>query len=211
MRGLLKLHDSRQDKFVPHAIQQRMVGHADSSPLFVSEAAFGIMTMGEQADEGESEAMLSFASDMGVNLFDTSEVYPIAPRPETCGESSRILGRWLTKTGIKRESVYLASKVCGRSPILDWIPSARITPMEAKAGPYSSQLPRVDRKSIRDAAEGELLRLKTDYLDLFQIHWPDRPVPLFGRVQFRPDQHLTDPNTFTSFEEQVIGVPFVRY
>lgn len=180
-RGCSRIHEMAVSKgFISHAIKQKVIGGSTDSPLTVSEAGLGIMTFGEQTNE-EAYSMLSFAR-------------------------CRILGRWLA-SGVKRESICIATKVCGRSSTLDWIPSARLNPMEALAiaGPHSKkESPRVDRKSIRDAAEGELSRLRTDYIDVLQIHWPDRAVPLFGRVQYRPDQHHpSSAADYTPFEEQV--------
>ena len=157
------------------------------------------MTFGEQVEEGEAHNMLSLAVEKGVELVDTSEVYPIVPRLAT-GKSSRILGNWLSKRGC-RSSIRIATKVCGRSSILDWIPSSRISPLKALEAGQVLQQPRVDKKSIRAAAEAEMIRLRTDYIDLFQIHWPDRSLPMFEKFQFRPE-HMESPDS-VPFEEQV--------
>jgi len=116
------------------------------------------MTFGLQADEAESFRILDCAYERGVNFLDTAEVYPVPPAVETFGHTEAIVGRWL-KTR-PRESILLASKVTG--PGHGWFPP-----------PVRSSMTALDRHQIRTAVEGSLKRLQTDYLDLYQTHWPD--------------------------------------
>ena len=139
-----------------------------SSKLTVSEICLGTMTFGEQNTEAEGHSQLDMAVDYGVNFIDTAEMYPIPPRAETYGKTEEIIGRWLKKTG-KRDQVILASKVIGQA---DWMPHVR----NAEAS--------LDRKNIEQAIESSLDRLQTDYLDLYQLHWPDRKTNFFGKLGY---------------------------
>lgn len=133
--------------------------------LSVSEICLGTMTFGQQNTEAEGHAQLDMALDHGVNFIDTAELYSIPPKAETYGATESIIGTWLEQRG-QRDKVVLASKVVGRSTNSWYRPDgagARLTP-----------------EQIRYAVEGSLRRLKTDYLDLYQVHWPDRKVNLFG-------------------------------
>lgn len=149
-------------------LDYRPLGH---SGIKVSAIALGTMTWGEQNTEAEGHAQLDRAIDFGINLIDTAENYAIPPRPETQGATERIIGNWLKARG-RRDQIVLASKVSG--------PSER-TYLRADGQP-----PRLDAKNINEAIEGSLRRLQTDYLDLCQIHWPSRPVPLFGNGSHAP-------------------------
>ncbi len=141
-----------------------------SSSLNVSQVCLGTMTWGQQNTEDEAHAQLDLAVEMGVNFFDTAEMYPVPAKAETQGATERILGSWLA--GRERSRYVVASKVIGRSE-LAWI----------REGGYLS------RDHIRRALEASLRRLRTDYLDLYQVHWPDRYVPKFGGRHFKPDQY----------------------
>jgi len=125
------------------------------------------MTWGQQNTEAEGHAQLDYAVDQGINFIDTAEMYPIPPRAETQGETERIIGTWL-KARQNRDRLVLATKVAG--------PSAS-TYLRADGKPT-----RLDRRNIRAALEASLARLQTDYVDLYQVHWPDRPLALFGGV-----------------------------
>lgn len=142
----------------------RRLGRTD---LRVSSLCLGTMTFGEQTSEAEGHAQLDYALGQGVNFIDTAEMYAIPPRPETQGATERIIGTWL-KARANRESVILATKVSGRSPT-NWM-AGREAGTNLSAG------------QIRLAVEGSLNRLQTDYIDLYQVHWPDRPVMMFGRA-----------------------------
>jgi aryl-alcohol dehydrogenase-like predicted oxidoreductase len=123
------------------------------------------MTWGQQNTEAEGHAQLDYAIDQGINFVDTAEMYSIPPRAETQGETERIIGTWLTSRR-NRDKLVLATKVAG--------PSAA-TYLRANGHP-----PRLDRQNIRAAIQASLARLRTDYIDLYQVHWPDRPLALFG-------------------------------
>jgi len=135
------------------------------SGISVSSLALGTMTFGQQNTEAEGHAQLDLALDRGINLIDTAEVYSIPPRPETRGSTERIIGTWMKARG-NRDKIVLATKVAGRST-QNWLRA-------------DGSNPRLDARNINEAIEGSLRRLQTDYVDLYQIHWPDRAVPLFG-------------------------------
>jgi len=141
----------------------RKLGKSD---LIVSEVALGTMTWGEQVTEEQAHAQLNMAFDeYGVNLIDTAELYPVPADPDTHGLSEKIIGSWLKKRN--REDVILATKVTGYSDVLTWL--------REDGGPV-----RLTAGQITEAIEGSLRRLGTDYIDLAQLHWPDRYLNLFG-------------------------------
>lgn len=137
-----------------------------NSDLQVSEACLGTMMFGSQISEQDAEKVLDYAWECGMNFLDTAEMYSIPPKPDTHGNSSRIVGNWMKDR--RREDIVVATKVAGRSKTLQWIGANRTTP------PGREEELRVDRKSMKAAVEGELRRLRTDYIDILQIHWPDR-------------------------------------
>ena len=137
--------------------------------LEVSSICLGTMTFGQQNTEEEGHAQLDLAVDRGVNFFDTAEMYPVPPRAETVHRTESIVGTWLKKRD--RSKVIVATKVTGPNRNMSWI----------RGGPLA-----FDRKNIREAIEGSLRRLQTDYVDLYQLHWPDRNVPMFGTYRFDP-------------------------
>ena len=135
------------------------------SALKVSSLCLGTMTWGQQNSEAEGHAQMDYALAQGINFFDTSEMYAVPPKAETQGSTERIIGTWFKARGA-RDKVILATKVAGRSP-MTWLRADK-TPTE--------QTP----KQIVEAIDASLVRLKTDYIDLYQLHWPDRPVAMFG-------------------------------
>jgi aryl-alcohol dehydrogenase-like predicted oxidoreductase len=125
------------------------------------------MTWGEQNNLQEACEQMDYAVAQGINFFDAAEMYPVPPRPETTGETERCIGEWLTQTG-RRSEIVLASKVSGRADTIpDW--------KHIRGGP------RLNRDHIRRAIEGSLERLQTDYVDLYQVHWPERATNFFGK------------------------------
>jgi len=152
------------------------------------------MTFGEQNSLKEAHQILELAWDKGINFLDTAEMYPIAPRRETQGLTSTIVGEWLKQRD--RSSVVVATKVLGHSDRQQWVPASRYVPR----GP--EKVARVDRESIRAACEAELRRLQTDYIDLLYVHWPDRYVPAFGTHRYR----LNRERSAVPFEEQVEAI-----
>lgn len=139
------------------------------STLEVSQLGLGTMTFGEQNSEADAHAQLDLAVSCGINLIDTAEMYPVPPRPETQGLTEKYIGSWLKKRG-SRDKIVLASKVAGPSRGSD----ASIRPNQA-----------LDRKNIREALEASLKRLNTDYLDLYQLHWPQRQTNYFGKLGYQ--------------------------
>ncbi|MEW6446014.1 MAG: aldo/keto reductase [Pseudomonadota bacterium] len=137
-----------------------------STELMVSEFCLGTMTFGEQNSEAEAHAQLDLAFDRGVNFIDVAEMYPVPPRAETQGRTEAYVGSWLARQ--PRERVVLATKVTGPARGYDWI----------RGGPRLSPV------QMRQALEGSLRRLRTDYVDLYQLHWPDRYVPMFGERDY---------------------------
>lgn len=141
------------------------------SDLEVSKICLGTMTFGEQNTEAEGHSQLDYALERGINFIDTAELYPVMPRAETYTTTESIIGNWIKKTG-RRDEIVLATKVAGPSKAMSWI----------RKGENN-----FDRKNIRAALEGSLKRLKTDYVDLYQLHWPSRNVPVFGQLFFKPE------------------------
>lgn len=146
--------------------QQNRLGDTD---FLVPEICLGTMTFGEQTGESDAHAQLDYALAAGINFIDTAEMYAVPPRAETCGASESIVGRWLARQ--QRDKILLATKVAGPARSLTWI----------RNGP-----PAMDRSNIRTAIEGSLQRLQTEYIDLYQLHWPERNQPMFGQWQFDP-------------------------
>lgn len=140
-------------------MEYRRLGRTD---LNVSLICLGTMTWGQQNTEADGHAQMDYALDQGVNFFDTAELYSIPPRPETQGSTERIIGSWFKARG-SRDKVILATKVIGRSDST-WYRD------DGSKGELS-------RAQIEEAVNKSLKRLQTDYIDLYQIHWPDRPMP----------------------------------
>ncbi len=133
--------------------------------LRVSALCMGTMTFGQQNTEAEGHEQLDYAFAHGVNFIDTAEIYSIPPRPDTQGSTERIVGSWLRARG-NRDKAIVATKVAGRGG-MTWLRE-------------NDASTRLDRQNIVYAAEQSLKRLQTDYIDLYQLHWPDRSVSLFG-------------------------------
>jgi aryl-alcohol dehydrogenase-like predicted oxidoreductase len=140
-------------------MEYRRLGRTD---LNVSLICLGTMTWGQQNTEAEGHAQMDYALDQGINFFDTAELYSIPPRPETQGSTERIIGSWFKARGT-RDKVILATKVVGRSDNT-WF---RDDGSKAE----------LSRAQVEEAVNKSLKRLGTDYIDLYQIHWPDRPMP----------------------------------
>ncbi|KAF1022036.1 MAG: Protein tas [Paracidovorax wautersii] len=158
------------------------------SDLHVSPICLGTMTFGEQVGQDTAFAVMDRALERGVDFFDTAEMYPVPARAETYGATERILGNWFASRPGARDKVVLASKVAGPSRGYDWI----------RGG--SANLTQAD---IVSACDDSLRRLQTDHIDLYQIHWPVRSAPAFGRVYFDP---TTDEAALSSIHEQLRGL-----
>lgn len=147
-----------------------------SSDLNVSALCLGTMTFGEQNSEAEAHAQLDMAVASGVNFIDTAEMYPVAPRAETVHRTETYIGTWLKHQA--RDRLIIASKIAGPARGFAWIRKG----------------PRITAAHIEAAVEGSLHRLQTDYLDLYQIHWPDRYVPMFGASSYDiAQEHDSEP------------------
>jgi aryl-alcohol dehydrogenase-like predicted oxidoreductase len=133
------------------------------------------MTYGEQNTETEGHEQMDYAVAHGVNFFDTAELYAIPPKPDTYGETERIIGTWLSKRG-RRDDIILASKIAGPGP--GWIEHIR--------GGKS----KFNAQHIEAALNGSLSRLNTDYIDLYQLHWPERPTNYFGKLGYEWQEQL---------------------
>ena len=137
--------------------------------LSVSKICLGTMTYGDQNTEAEAHEQLDYAVAQGVNFIDTAEMYPVPPKAETYTRTEIIVGNWLKNQ--PREKIILGGKVAGPRRGMHWI----------RGGPAS-----LDRANIRAAVEASLKRLQTDYIDIYQLHWPERNVPMFGQYLFDP-------------------------
>ena len=153
------------------------------SGLRVTPICLGTMTFGEQVDEGTAHAILDRSLARGVNFIDTAEMYPVPARADTCGATETIMGNWFAKNPGVRDKLVLATKVAGPSRGMPWIREG--VGMTAK--------------DIVASCEASLKRLKTDVIDLYQIHWPERNTPAFGQVYYDPGQERTQ----TSIHEQL--------
>ncbi len=147
--------------------------------LEVSKICLGTMTFGEQNSQEEAFQLMDHAYESGINFFDTAEMYPSYPKKETYGKSEQIIGNWL-KSRNNRDKIILASKIASSHPKgigatkLSWI---------RKGGENL----RFDKKNLNEAVNESLKRLQTEYIDLYQLHWPERKVAIFGELDFEYD------------------------
>lgn len=139
------------------------------SDIKVSTIGLGTMTWGEQNSEKEAFDQMDYAQDAGVNFFDTAELYPVPPSNKTRGETSRIIGRWI-KNKRNRNKIIIADKIVGRSG-MDWFRE-------------NSEQTRLNKSQISFALDRSLKDLDTDYIDLYQLHWPDRPINVFSGLEY---------------------------
>jgi aryl-alcohol dehydrogenase-like predicted oxidoreductase len=157
----------------------------------VSKICLGTMTWGKQNTEADGHEQMDYALDAGVNFFDTAELYSVPATPETYGATEKIIGTWFKKTG-NRDKVVLASKIAG-------------------GGDYTAHIRKggLNRENIIDAIHKSLKRLQTDYIDLYQLHWPNRGVNVFGTRDFptktanqEAENHLEILETLQDFIKQ---------
>ena len=158
----------------------RKLGNTD---INVSTICLGTMTWGEQNSQEDAFKQMDYALDKNVNFWDTAEIYSVPPREETFGSTEKIIGEWFLKSK-KRNKVILASKVAG--------------PMREYVRGGGNQY---DKKKLTEALEGSLKRLKTDYIDLYQLHWPERNTNFFGKLGYN---HIDD-NKWNKFED-ILGI-----
>jgi aryl-alcohol dehydrogenase-like predicted oxidoreductase len=153
------------------------------SGLQVTPICLGTMTFGEQVDEPTAHAILSRSLERGVNFIDTAEMYSVPARAATYGATETIIGNWFARNPGARQKLVLATKVAGPSRGMDWV---------REGGGLTA-------KDIALSCEKSLKRLKTEVIDLYQIHWPERNVPIFGQMYYDPTQERTK----TSIHEQL--------
>ena len=153
-------------------MKYKKLGHTD---IEVSKVCLGTMTFGDQNTESEAHEQLDYALSQGINFIDTAEMYPVPPKAETVTRTETIVGTWLKSQA--RDKIVLGSKVAGRNRYTPWIRDGSDSLTSA---------------NMRSAIECSLKRLQTDYLDVYQIHWPERNVPLFGQYQFDPALEYDD-------------------
>ena len=145
-------------------MQYRKLGHTD---IDVSVICLGTMTWGQQNSTEQAFEQMDYALDKGVNFFDTAELYPIPAHPDRYADTEKIIGNWFKKTG-NRDKVVLATKIAGKAEFSKHIRTTGFT-----------------RETIISAVEGSLERLQTDYIDLYQLHWPDRNTNYFGQRGYK--------------------------
>ncbi|HAS6174080.1 TPA: NADP(H)-dependent aldo-keto reductase [Vibrio vulnificus] len=136
------------------------------STLEISKLCLGTMTFGEQNSQQDAFEQLDYAVEHGVNLIDTAEMYPVPPKADTQGLTEQFIGNWLSKSG-KREKVVLATKIAGPRNV-----------------PYIRNNMSLNRRHIHTAIDDSLTRLQTDYVDLYQLHWPQRQTNCFGQLNY---------------------------
>ena len=167
-------------------METRRLGRSD---IKVSALCLGTMTWGEQNTREDAFAQMDLALDRGINFFDTAEMYPIATRAETYGGTEAIIGEWLAARG-GRERVVLATKVTGPGSRFPYIRDGK---------------PRLNKTHILAAVDASLKRLQTDYIDLYQLHWPDRGLAAFGRLGYAQDPEAEE----TPLEETLAALDAV--
>ncbi|MRR50746.1 MAG: NADP(H)-dependent aldo-keto reductase [Rhodocyclaceae bacterium] len=149
------------------------------SDLRVSKICLGTMTFGTQNTEAEAHAQLDYAVARGINFIDTAEMYSVPPTAESYGRTETIIGHWLARQ--PRDRIVLATKAAGPGRTLSWIRRGELA---------------FNRKNLTIAVEDSLRRLRTDYVDLYQLHWPERNTPIFGGYTFEPakERDFTPPS-----------------
>jgi len=194
---VISSNKTRQSCFTPprRAITVNASGASEkvrlgNSDLIASKCCLGTMTWGEQNTEAEAHQQLNYAFENGINFLDTAEIYPVPPNQNTQGQTDRFISTWLKEQN--RADIILASKVSGYG---------RQTYLR-KGG----VLPRVNEANIVESVDSSLARLGTDYIDLLQVHWPDRYVPLFGGAAYDVNSEREGD---ISFEEQLKGLETV--
>ena len=163
--------------------------HLPNTDIKVSKICLGSMTWGEQNTEAEGHAQLDYAISQGVNFIDTAELYSVPnARAETYGSTERIIGSWLKKTG-KRDQVVIASKIAGPAEFTKHIRTGGFVKYE-----------------LEDAVNKSLERLGTDYIDLYQLHWPERPTNFFGQLGYTPNDDDAWEDNFAQILEDLDGL-----
>ena len=148
-------------------MNRRKLGNTE---IEVSALCLGTMTWGEQNTEAEAHEQMDYAIAQGINFFDTAELYPVPPKVDTQGRTEEYIGSWFKKSG-KRDQIILATKVVGRSN-MEW---------------FRGEEARLSRTHIMQALDASLKRLQTEYIDLYQLHWPERKTNYFGQLGYTHD------------------------
>ncbi len=157
-----------------------------TSDLTVSALCLGTMTFGQQNTIAQAHAQLDAAIAQGINFIDTAEMYPVPMRADTFGFTETLLGQWLQRQ--QRDRLVIATKAAGPNPHLPWVRCSDRS---------------LNRANLEAALDASLKRLQTDYVDLYQLHWPDRYVPLFGAPDYDPSQER--PSIPIEEQLQVLG------
>ena len=168
----IRINDIQIKRFI---LRYRKLGNTD---VEVSVICLGTMTWGEQNSQEEAFQQMDYSMERGINFFDTAELYSVMPRKETYGRTEEIIGNWF-KQKRNRSTVFLASKIASKSEGLNWI---------RKGSKHLG----FDKANLNSAIDSSLKRLQTDYIDLYQLHWPERQVPKFGALDFDYDEGDTD-------------------
>ena len=158
----------------------KKLGNTD---LKVSLICLGTMTWGEQNNQKEAFEQMDYALNQGINFFDTAELYAIPPSEKTFGATEKIIGNWFKERN-NREKVILATKISGPGP--SWIRGGGL---------------QYTKKNIKTALEGSLKRLKTDYIDLYQLHWPERNTNFFGKLDYKHEKKEREWNSMETILE----------
>ena len=168
-----------------------------TSALQVTPICLGTMTFGEQVNESVSHQILDRSLELGVNFIDTAEMYSVPARAETCGITETIIGNWMSSRAGARQKVVLATKVAGPSRGMPWV---------REGSGMTAQ-------DILNACDASLKRLKTDVIDLYQIHWPERHVPAFGAMYFDPAKDKIETTIHDQLQamEKLVKAGKVRY
>ena len=173
-------------------MQYRKLGHTD---IEVSVICLGTMTWGEQNTESQAHAQLDYAIAAGVNFIDAAEMYPVPPSQETQGMTETILGNWLAKRS-DRDQLIIATKVAGPGMM-----------------PYLRGGPKLDRRHIEQAVNDSLQRLQTDYIDLYQVHWPARSTNFFGKLGYahQTEKHVPAIDDTLAILSDLVSAGKIRY
>lgn len=174
-------------------MEKQTLGHSD---LRVSPICLGTMTFGQQNSEEEAHQQLDYAHERGINFIDTAEMYPVPPRAETVHRTETIVGSWLKSQ--PRDRLILATKATGAGRGMKWV----------RDGAHA-----FNRANLRQALEASLRRLNTDYVDLYQLHWPERNTPMFGDYLFDPEQErpFTPPRETLEALAELVDEGKIRY
>ncbi|WP_180160344.1 NADP(H)-dependent aldo-keto reductase [Acinetobacter sp. YH12054] len=159
--------------------------------ILVPEICLGTMTFGEQNTQAEAFEQLDYALERGLNFWDTAEMYPVPPKPETQGSTETIIGNWIAARG-GRDKIILASKIAGPSQGGSHIRDGQTKFIASE---------------IESALDQSLQRLQTDYLDLYQLHWPQRPTNFFGKLGFG-NAEANNTQTITNLEETLVALSY---